>query len=139
MGPGRPVTVPNMTLLAVPTEGCPLRLRLGTGWPVVRPPEGAPTTLDEPPDDPTALGVPADDPPEDPPALDAGRSVAVPADDDPAGAVRPWALASSGIPSPTATIAAINVCVDLAMGPPSGKTNQTVQCNSNDSTGRSRS
>jgi hypothetical protein len=53
--------------------------------------------------------VPAEDPPDDPLELGADRSAAVPEDDDPAGAVRPWALASRGIPSPIATSTVINV------------------------------
>jgi hypothetical protein len=43
----------------------------------------------EPPFDPTELAVPTEDPLDDPLELGAGRSVAVPDDDDPGGAVRP--------------------------------------------------
>jgi hypothetical protein len=102
------VTVPNIRPLADPTTGRPLRSRLGTAWPAVRPSEAEPPALDEPPFDPTELAVP-EDPLDEPLELGAGRSVAAPEDDDPGGAVRPWALASWGTPSPTATSSAINV------------------------------
>src|SRR5579864_7333201 len=91
---------------AVPMTGRPLRFRLGSGCPPVRPPDVQPIPLpstDEPPLDPTDPAVPTEDPLDDPPEL--GRSVAVPDDEDPGGGLRPCAIASWGIPRPTAPTA----------------------------------
>jgi hypothetical protein len=75
----------------------------------VRPPD-AEFPLDDPldPFDPTDPAGPTD-PLDDPLELEVDRSVALPEEDDPAGGLRPWAWASSGIPSPTATSTAISV------------------------------
>jgi hypothetical protein len=83
------VTVPNMRLPAVPIVGCPPRARLRTGSVTVRPLGAEAPAFGEPPFDPTELAVPTEDPLDDPLELGAGRSVAVPDDDDPGGAVRP--------------------------------------------------
>jgi hypothetical protein len=98
-----------MRLPAAPTMGCPPRFRLGTGWEPVRPSGAEPTVLEDPPLDPTDPAVPAEEPLDDPPGPDAGRSLAVPEDDDPGGVARPWALASWGIPRPAATSTAMSI------------------------------